>query len=168
MRRWVCGFLFDEPAHYVMLIRKNRPEWQAGKLNGIGGKVEPGEALPAAMRREFHEETGVRVAPAGTVDGHHFADLCWEEGIVHFFRAFAPLATLERCRSMTDESVERHIVHKLGMPGPGLDNVVPNLLWLVPLAAHRDDTYDLIDVVETGSTMAKPGRLDVHPGGRPR
>lgn len=36
----------------------------AGKLVGVGGKVEPGEDLRAAAVREVHEEIRVRVDPA--------------------------------------------------------------------------------------------------------
>ena len=41
----------------VLLERKQRPVWQAGKLNGVGGKAEPGERALDAMRRECKEET---------------------------------------------------------------------------------------------------------------
>lgn len=159
LRQWVVGFLMDDAAEQVVLIRKNRPEWQAGKLNGVGGKVEPNELPINAMEREFLEETGRQIAR-----WHRYASLRWEEGIVHFFRAFAPMRVLETCRTTTDETIERHRIHTLIQPGPGRDNVTPNLLWLVPLAAHRHDTYDVIDVVETGTTLRKPGRLDVLPG----
>lgn len=150
-RQWVVGFLLDTEAESVILIRKNRPEWQAGKLNGVGGKVEPLETPDSSMRREFVEETGVWVP-----DWHHFATLTWEEGLVHFFRAFESIAVLERCRTMTDETVEVHSVPMLGVRDRRWD-ITPNLLWLVPLAAHRHDTYDLIDVVETGATLRKTG-----------
>src|SRR5690349_13991679 len=40
---YALGFLFDGTGR-VVLIRKRRPAWQAGLLNGVGGKVEPGEA----------------------------------------------------------------------------------------------------------------------------
>lgn len=158
IRQWVVGFLMDEDAERVILVRKNRPEWQAGKLNGVGGKVEPGENLFRAMEREFNEEAGV-VVPARR--WRQFAKLTWEEGIVHFFRQFVPMNVLDNCWTRTDESIEVHRICTLGEPGPGRDCVVPNLLWLVPLAAHRHDTYDVIDVVETGTTMRKPGRLEV-------
>lgn len=59
-QEYCLGFAFDENHENVLLIRKNRPAWQAGKLNGIGGKVEIGEKPEDAMVREFLEETGVQ------------------------------------------------------------------------------------------------------------
>lgn len=41
----------------VVLIRKARPEFQKGLLNGVGGKIEFGESAVQAMVREFFEET---------------------------------------------------------------------------------------------------------------
>lgn len=180
-REWVVGFQFDDDARQVVLVRKNRPEWQAGRLNGVGGKVEPSDitavaterrgslldgdsadvvtaVLRHAMVREFEEETG---APTKPDDWHHFADLVWEEGIVHFLRSFSTL-NLERVHTVTDEAIETWDVPAIGYVGDG--SITPNLRWLVPLAAHRHDTYDFIDVVETGTTMRKPGRLGVLPG----
>ena len=40
------------------VIKKERPVWQAGLLNAIGGHVEKGEYPVEAMQREFLEETG--------------------------------------------------------------------------------------------------------------
>lgn len=154
-REWVVGFLLDDNANRVVLIRKNRPAWQAGRLNGVGGKVEPGETVEDAMLREFREEADVVI-----LDWQHFASLTWEEGVVRFFRSFHPSPVLQACRTTTDEAIEVHRVSALLEPG-ARDGVIPNLLWLVPLAAHRHDTYDVIDVVKTGTTMRKPGRLDV-------
>jgi len=156
-REWVVGFLLDDgqPPTEVVLIRKNRPQWQRGKLNGVGGKVEPGETVTDAMVREFREETGLELHA-----WQPFARLRWEEGLVHFFRAFSSPDVLRGCRTTTDETIERHRILTLAQPGLGLTNVTPNLLWLIPLAAHRHDTYDVIDVAETGTTMRKPGRLE--------
>lgn len=58
--------MFDPRFHRVALIRKAKPEWQKGKLNGIGGKIEEGEGPFAAMVREFREETGVDHRDWGT------------------------------------------------------------------------------------------------------
>ncbi len=43
MKTMVAGFLFDESRERVVLIKKQKPEWQSGRLNGVGGKIEPGE-----------------------------------------------------------------------------------------------------------------------------
>lgn len=57
---YVIGFMFSSDMRFVVLIRKARPEWQRGKLNGIGGHIENGETGWTAMVREFEEETGCR------------------------------------------------------------------------------------------------------------
>lgn len=43
----------------TLLVEKQSPEWQKGKFNLIGGKVEEGETLNNAAIREFNEETGL-------------------------------------------------------------------------------------------------------------
>lgn len=58
-RRYVVGFIFSLDRQSVLLIRKNRPQWQLGKLNGIGGEIEKGETPHAAMTRECAEECGI-------------------------------------------------------------------------------------------------------------
>jgi len=62
-QHYVAGFAFSKDATTVALIRKNRPAWQAGKLNAIGGHVEPGEIPIEAQVREYWEETGVKSRP---------------------------------------------------------------------------------------------------------
>jgi len=59
MISYVVGFCFSEDLSTVVLIHKQRPAWQNGLLNGVGGKIEAGESPIAAMVREFKEETGV-------------------------------------------------------------------------------------------------------------
>lgn len=63
-QRYVLGFAFDLMGR-VAMIKKARPEWQAGLFNGIGGKIEPGETSKEAMSREFLEETGVLIDADG-------------------------------------------------------------------------------------------------------
>jgi 8-oxo-dGTP diphosphatase len=152
MREWVVGFAMNEDeADLVALVKKNRPEWQAGLWNGIGGKVEPGDlTLEAAMRREFLEETGVMI-----VTWEHLVVLEWEQGRVYFMRAFVPGSTLSSIRQTTDEQVglfgTSHVT-------AGRLPVIPNLRWLVPLAAHRADTYAPFTITETDTDRLKVGR----------
>ena len=62
MNNYVVGFAFSEDKRRVLLVKKKRPEWQKGALNGIGGKIEEGEDTETpyiAMHRETKEETGL-------------------------------------------------------------------------------------------------------------
>ena len=47
----------------VALVLKDHPDWQAGKLNAIGGKISNAETPTNAMVREFAEETGSETKP---------------------------------------------------------------------------------------------------------
>lgn len=58
-KEYVLGFMFDEQRKHVVLIKKEKPEWQRGCFNGVGGKIEEFDKQPVnAMVREFKEETG--------------------------------------------------------------------------------------------------------------
>lgn len=102
---YVCGFMFQSHFGTVVLIRKNKPEWQKGKLNGVGGKIEPGEQPIQAMVREFEEETGFRTE----VDEWSYlrAERFVNGVVVHFFYAVNDGAHVE---SKTDEEVRRYNV----------------------------------------------------------
>ena len=107
MRHYVCGFLFNMSGlPSVALIRKERPAWQKGLYNGIGGKVEVGETPHSAIHREFWEETGAHIGhwkPFCTLLHSVEASKSSPAGpwMVHFFKAFQ-VATLQ---SPTDEQV---------------------------------------------------------------
>lgn len=51
-------FIIDESRHEVLLIRKKRG-LGAGKINGPGGKMDPGETAVQCAVRETQEELGV-------------------------------------------------------------------------------------------------------------
>lgn len=136
---YVLGFLFNHEGSEVALIRKNRPDWQAGRLNGIGGKIEPNEWPLAAMTREFAEEAGVIVAPTlwshlMTREGPHYR--------VYVFVAFHS-TFLNAVRTVTDEVVG--VYERRSLPA----TVLPNVRWMLefatsgctarrPLVVHED------------------------------
>ena len=60
MKKYTVGFIFNKDLSKVLLIHKTKPEWQAGRINGIGGKVEDGEEYVDCMVREAEEETGIK------------------------------------------------------------------------------------------------------------
>ena len=51
MNNYVLGFAFNKNFREVLLILKNKPQWQKGLYNGIGGKIEEGELPIEAMVR---------------------------------------------------------------------------------------------------------------------
>jgi 8-oxo-dGTP diphosphatase len=131
MKQYACGFLFSVDGSRVVLIRKNRPAWQAGKLNGVGGKLELGETPSQAMRREFREEAGLDVESweqVLTITGEPTAfDPSGWQG--HFFRAFGDVDTV---RTLMDEPLEVHPT----LPVPA--GTIPNLMWMIPLMLDED------------------------------
>lgn len=128
MTHYVAGFAFSSDGKKVVLIQKNRPKWQAGKLNGVGGHVEAGETTLAAMVREYKEETGITSVYE---DWERFACVRGSDFSVHFFAAFND--SLLGVTSLTDEVVGV-------FPAPPFDGVtagypiISNLNWLIPLA----------------------------------
>jgi len=141
MKRYVCSFLFSPDRKRVLLIRKNRPAWQAGKLNGIGGKIEPGETPREAARREFREETGLDLPESAfthllTLGGpDDFGSGAPWEG--YFFRAFG---TIDDAQSLTDEAVEIHPTNPLPA------DTIPNLHWIIPLLLDDEVARRAYDV----------------------
>lgn len=55
------AYLWDQEADAVLMIRRDaRPDDDHfGKVNGLGGKLEPDEGVVAGVRRELDEEAGV-------------------------------------------------------------------------------------------------------------
>lgn len=122
---YVCGFMFDPTGQQVLLTQKARPTWQAGKWNGIGGKIEPNETSLAAMHREFQEETGI-------------VTLGYDNGWQKFCSVDIAAGGFVDFYKMSHDVVYRHAQQTdepLGMfPWFRLPNVIYNLKWLIPLA----------------------------------
>lgn len=60
---YTAGFIFDADFQHVLLVHKKHPQWQAGKLNGPGGKFEEGKTSHQCVAREIYEETSLQIAP---------------------------------------------------------------------------------------------------------
>lgn len=124
-KNYVVGFLFSTDRTQLALVQKEKPDWQKGRWNGIGGKIEEGENPIDCMTREFEEETGVRIPPES-----------WEEVVVlhndwfecHFFRAFSDNVHFVETREA--ETISLWDVTRVLS---GYCNVINNLRWLVPL-----------------------------------
>ena len=140
MKNYVLGFLFNNDFTQVMVIRKNKPQWQAGRMNGLGGHVEPQEPLAIAMRREFREESGQDVEGWSTFGRLHGAD--WQ---VFLYWAIKPEAMV--CNVCDEGTVLPVFVDELHK-----HPVLPNLHYLIPMAinhATRQDSCPYFDIRES-------------------
>jgi len=123
MTQYVVGFLFSEDRKRVALVRKNHPEWQAGRWNGIGGKRGGQEPWKNCMTREFKEEAGVFVSPKLW---EHTVTLFNDGFECRFYRAFSDL--VDGVQTMETEQVATVWLGLLvELP------LINNLRWLIPL-----------------------------------
>lgn len=148
MKSYCLGFFFDPEFKEVALIRKLKPEYQKGKLNGIGGSIEELETPHHAMVREFYEETHHKTEPE---QWHHYGRLHgrekWE---VHLFWG---VGKVRNVRSATSEEVGVYSVQGIllglvqDLAGPTMGNVK----WLVMMAlaiAKGEDGCTSFDIEE--------------------
>lgn len=122
---YTLGFFFSEDKKRVALIQKTKPAWQAGRLNGIGGKVEFKETPLDCMIREFREETGHE-----HTDWKYFALMQNPEFKVFCFVGFGDVDAL---KSVTEEKIVIVNVDKLYVY-----NTISNIKWLVPIALDNE------------------------------
>lgn len=124
-RSYVLALLYTVDRRQVVLMRRTRPAWQAGRVNALGGRIMVGESAREAARREVREECGVDVTEWSEV-------LVWADAeyVMHAMRAVDDRA--RDARTMEDQEVFLADVRALP------ENVIDNLRWLVPLALDVD------------------------------
>lgn len=130
--KYVVGFMFSPDLRSVALIRKLKPAWQLGKLNGIGGKVEAGEQDINAMVREFDEETGVATQPGDwAMFLNMFGGPSDPSGKDFDIAFYWTRGDLTRLRSVTEEGIE---VIPVDFITHGNAEFLDNIPWVVALA----------------------------------
>jgi ADP-ribose pyrophosphatase YjhB (NUDIX family) len=122
-QNYVVGFLLDPTLSKVVLIRKNKPAFQCDLLNGVGGKIEPGEASKDAMDREFFEEAGIK-----GLDWRHFLTLHTpSESLLYFFFA---IGNVHKVKSITPEEVKVYDINEI----MNRCDTMPNIRWCIQMA----------------------------------
>lgn len=145
MTDYVAGFAFDPSFQQVLLIRKTHPGWQAGKLNGVGGRIEPADANSyQAMAREFAEETGIATI---STDWRKLLVLDSGPHRIEFFRTVLDEATIRAAHGQLSDTGETLEVHRVAAVH-AMPDKIPNLSWIVPLAAYTHDGYTTTHVLE--------------------
>ncbi len=127
MKNYTLGFIFTPALDRVLLIHKRNPEWQAGKINGIGGKIEEDEDPLECMVREVREEAGLSTEADKWVFLGEMGSDVWR---MHIF-ALVYEGDMNDARSADKEKVEWFDSGALP------SNVLANLRWLIPLAIDR-------------------------------
>jgi 8-oxo-dGTP diphosphatase len=129
MQKYAAGFLIDPDRQQVVLLKKAKPTWQAGRYNAVGGKVEPGETPVEAMRREFLEEAGVDV-PLSSWEKFVFMEgPGWE---CSFFRAWG-----DPLKCYTTDPIEPIEVFKVDtVKVMTSEQAISNVPWLLGIALN--------------------------------
>ena len=137
MIRYTVGFLFNSKLSKVLLIHKLHPEWQKGKINGIGGKFEDNESNQECIAREVAEETGLTISP----------DLWNKVAELHssIFDVDVMTAVYEGsendAKSIEIEQIEWFSVNNLPK------NIISNLSWLIPICIDSIRNKNIENVV---------------------
>lgn len=138
----VVGLTIIDGSH-ILLVRKKRPKFQCGLLNGPGGKVEPGEEPVEAMIREFYEETSIKT---DKLDWEMIVNLDTPDWQVIFYRSFMSQYDTLNMKPLppADEElvvVDINTLHE--------ESIMRNLRWLIPFCLD-DSSYQLpIEITET-------------------
>lgn len=126
LKCYTLGILFDSNLNEVLLIEKQRPEWQKGFYNFPGGKVETDETSKECIIREFKEETNLDVT-----DWLYIGRIINSKN--YYVDVFASIHNgKEEVQQMTDEKPEW--IWFVNIPLP--NNTISNLTWLVPFAKN--------------------------------
>lgn len=133
MKLYTLGFIFNSTRDQVLLIHKKSPEWQIGKINGIGGKTEAGEASIDCIVREVTEETGLLIPQDNWTHAGKIHGDTWESEV--YVSVYEGKLTDSYTAGL--EEVEWFAVDNLP------DNVIGNLKFLIPMTLDRlgTDTF---------------------------
>lgn len=121
-KNYVLGFAFND--YQVLLIEKQKPAWQKGLYNGLGGHIEKDETPIAAMVREFKEECGIDTNES---DWELYAEMKGDDWDCKCFRA---LNTFALCDAKKTTSEEPKTFHCMGIEEVPTISNVPALIFL--------------------------------------
>lgn len=134
MNNYVCGYIFNEIKDKVILVLKDRPDWQKGLLNCVGGSIEDADITPRhAMVRECLEETGIST---GLMDWRKFA---FVENTKKTYKLFCFTLIVPSKTDIRPGFNETEIVSWHNIPALSYARLVPKTKALIEMAL--DETF---------------------------
>jgi len=119
---FTVGFIFTPDLTKVLLVHKTKPAWQAGMLNGIGGKQEEHESMLTCILRETREESGLQ-----TANWQHVGTLSHKEKRIAVLTTTYAGDTAD-AKQCDYEQVEWFSLDKIP------DNTISDAKWLIVMA----------------------------------
>jgi 8-oxo-dGTP diphosphatase len=147
------GFL--RAGDYVLLLRlsSDKDRW-AGRWNGVGGHVRPGEDIREAARREIGEETGLEPSDLRLRGVLHEPGLGDRPHVLFLFTANVSEEAVQATVQVTREGT----LTWFRLEEIPWDGVVPDLRALLPRLLHSDE---MLFAVQEFDGSDRPVRLRV-------
>jgi 8-oxo-dGTP diphosphatase len=119
-----------------LTVLKNKPAWQKGRLNLVGGKVEPGETPAEAAFRELKEESGLD----GMTMPRRHGQIIGVDCIIHCF------AVDVSDRKLQPREGETETVEWIDWRSLRIDQrLMPNLRVIIPLLHMGVAGWSIVD-----------------------
>jgi len=127
----VCPIIQISGTEQIVLIKKERPAFQVGRLNLPGGHIENKESPKVAGDRELYEETGLTLLesiPVGSIEG--------EEWKVYIFAGYVKNPREIKNENAGEKVFIFYIHEALAKP-----NLMMNLLYIIPKCLAKLDNF---------------------------
>jgi len=118
----------------VALVHKNKPPALAGRLNGIGGKIEADESPRQAIVREFYEETSLHIDSWEYFCLLHCSPPGMGASAVYFFYTWQTAQLLAQLQTMETEEIKIVPDRQINTT-----TALPNVPWLLRMAASMQE-----------------------------
>jgi 8-oxo-dGTP pyrophosphatase MutT (NUDIX family) len=134
LQHYVLCLVYNPTTRLAVFVLKNRPAWQAGKINLPGGKVELGETPEQAVIREINEELGIDLTEEKQSQPTLMGQIVGKGGVIWCFKADSSKTQV----IPRDEETEYFFWEELDLVR--IDHrCLPNLKLIVPLM-HKEVT----------------------------
>ena len=127
MKKYTLSFIFNSTLDKVLLIHKLTPEWQVGKINGLGGKIEQGEDSLTCIMREIKEESNLDTEKEKWNYIGTMGSQSWTADVF----CYVYLGNIADAKTMEAEKIEWFPLDSLPL------NMIENLHWLIPLSLDK-------------------------------